>query len=105
MPPPAHPTCFHPRLDAVYSALPGAGQRVVAMTVTSRAVGGSVSLRSRRVNGYEGARPDVQALVPIDATRILELGCSSGRLGAVVKARLVAHAPSDRDAEGASQDE
>jgi hypothetical protein len=47
----------------------------------------------------------VQALVPIDATRILELGCSSGRLGAVVKARLVAHAPSDRDAEGASQDE
>lgn len=46
-----------------------------------------MSLRSRRVNGYEGARPDVQALVPIDATRILELGCSSGSLGAAIKAR------------------
>ena len=46
-----------------------------------------MSLRSRRVNGYEGARPDVQALVPLDATRILELGCSSGRLGAAIKAR------------------
>ena len=46
-----------------------------------------MSLRSRRVSLYEGARPGVRALVPIDATRILGLGCSSGHLGAAIKAR------------------
>lgn len=46
-----------------------------------------MSLRNRRVDGYEGARPDVQALVPLDAGQILELGCSSGHLGAALKAR------------------
>lgn len=46
-----------------------------------------MTLRSRRVNGYEGDRPDVQALVPLRASQILELGCSSGRLGAALKAR------------------
>jgi 2-polyprenyl-3-methyl-5-hydroxy-6-metoxy-1,4-benzoquinol methylase len=46
-----------------------------------------VSLRERRISGYEGDRPDVQALVPLEASRILELGCSSGHLGAALKAR------------------
>ena len=46
-----------------------------------------MSLRRLRVNGYEGARPDVQAVVPIDATRILELRCSTRRVGAAIKAR------------------
>lgn len=36
---------------------------------------------------YENPRPDVQALVPRDARRILDLGCSSGALGAALKAR------------------
>jgi methionine biosynthesis protein MetW len=36
---------------------------------------------------YENPRPDVQALVPRDARRILDLGCSSGALGAGLKAR------------------
>jgi 2-polyprenyl-3-methyl-5-hydroxy-6-metoxy-1,4-benzoquinol methylase len=44
-------------------------------------------LRARRAQGYETARPDVQAVVPVNARRILELGCSSGGLGAALKAR------------------
>jgi SAM-dependent methyltransferase len=46
-----------------------------------------VSLRSRRVVGYEGARLDVQELVPLEVRQILDLGCSSGLLGAALKAR------------------
>lgn len=44
-------------------------------------------LRERRAKGYETSRPDVQALVPATAQRILELGCSTGALGAALKAR------------------
>src|ERR1700719_4022878 len=44
-------------------------------------------LRERRSHGYETARPDVQELVPQTARRILELGCSSGALGAALKER------------------
>jgi len=44
-------------------------------------------LRQQRSGGYESGRPDVQSLVPIDARNILELGCSSGALGAAIKAR------------------
>jgi 2-polyprenyl-3-methyl-5-hydroxy-6-metoxy-1,4-benzoquinol methylase len=44
-------------------------------------------LREQRARGYETSRPDVQALVPLTARRILELGCSSGSLGAAIKAR------------------
>ncbi|MEQ3540657.1 methyltransferase domain-containing protein [Pseudonocardia tropica] len=46
-----------------------------------------MSLRDRRLNGYEGARPDVQQLVPPTASHVLELGCSSGRLGEALKLR------------------
>lgn len=45
------------------------------------------SLRHERRWSYENPRPDVQALVPGGATRILDLGCSSGALGASLKAR------------------
>ena len=41
----------------------------------------------QRTRGYESSRPDVQALVPRTARRILELGCSNGSLGAAIKAR------------------
>lgn len=44
-------------------------------------------LRARRVHGYESTRPEIQALVPREVTRILELGCSTGALGAAIKAR------------------
>ena len=43
-----------------------------------------------RVAGYETDRPDVQAHVPIDASSVLELGCSAGALGAALKGRGVA---------------
>lgn len=44
-------------------------------------------LRERRRSGYETTRPDVQALVPASARSVLDLGCSSGALGAALKAR------------------
>lgn len=36
---------------------------------------------------YESPRPDVQALVPAGVRRVLDLGCSSGALGAALKGR------------------
>lgn len=44
-------------------------------------------LRERRAHGYETSRADVQAAVPATSQRILELGCSTGALGASLKAR------------------
>ena len=44
-------------------------------------------LRGRRAGAYENPRPEVQQLVPLGARRILDLGCSSGSLGAALKAR------------------
>jgi methionine biosynthesis protein MetW len=44
-------------------------------------------LRSRRAGAYENPRPEVAELVPLHARRILDLGCSSGALGAALKQR------------------
>jgi 2-polyprenyl-3-methyl-5-hydroxy-6-metoxy-1,4-benzoquinol methylase len=44
-------------------------------------------LRQSRAGGYESARPDIQDHVPPSSRAILELGCSSGALGAALKAR------------------
>lgn len=46
-----------------------------------------MEVREARRGGYESARPDVQALVPRGARRVLDLGCASGALGAALKAR------------------
>ena len=43
-------------------------------------------LRERRASAYENPRPDVQRLVPEADHRILDLGCSSGALGAALQA-------------------
>lgn len=48
-------------------------------------------LRERRAGAYENPRPEVQALVPRTAHRILDVGCSSGRLGEALKQRQTAH--------------
>jgi len=44
-------------------------------------------LRGRRAAAYENPRPEVAALVPRDARRVLDVGCASGALGAALKAR------------------
>jgi 2-polyprenyl-3-methyl-5-hydroxy-6-metoxy-1,4-benzoquinol methylase len=44
-------------------------------------------LAAARASAYEGPRPEVQALVPLDARRVLDLGCSSGAVGAALKGR------------------
>jgi 2-polyprenyl-3-methyl-5-hydroxy-6-metoxy-1,4-benzoquinol methylase len=46
-----------------------------------------MNLRASRTAGYESPRADVVALVPGTATRILDIGCSTGALGASIKAR------------------
>src|SRR5215210_1744167 len=43
--------------------------------------------RQSRTVGYETARPDIQSHVPAAARTILDLGCSTGALGAALKAR------------------
>jgi len=40
---------------------------------------------------YENPRPELQAHVPREARRILDLGCASGALGAALKARQKCH--------------
>jgi trans-aconitate methyltransferase len=47
----------------------------------------AAALRASRMVGYETARPDIQSHVPTGARRILDLGCSSGALGAALKVR------------------
>ncbi len=41
----------------------------------------------RRAAAYESLRPEILALVPDRARRVLDLGCASGALGAALKAR------------------
>lgn len=52
---------------------------------------GPDTLRALRAHGYEGPRPDVAAVVPTTARNILELGCSTGALGAAIKRRQETH--------------
>ncbi|MCW3066915.1 MAG: wbbL 5 [Solirubrobacterales bacterium] len=47
----------------------------------------SPSARAARAAAYENPRPDIQALVPPGARRVLDLGCASGALGAALRAR------------------
>lgn len=49
-----------------------------------------LNLRQARTAGYESPRPDVLAHVPVAAARILDIGCSTGALGAAIKARQAA---------------
>lgn len=43
--------------------------------------------RAARANGYEVARPELLALVPRSAARVLDIGCSTGLLGAAIRSR------------------
>jgi trans-aconitate methyltransferase len=47
----------------------------------------TTALRESRQHGYETSRPEVRALVPLSARRVLDLGCSSGAIGAALKER------------------
>jgi len=55
--------------------------------------------RERRAHAYENPRPEVAALVPPGARRILDLGCASGALGAALKTGR-----SDREVVGVERD-
>jgi 2-polyprenyl-3-methyl-5-hydroxy-6-metoxy-1,4-benzoquinol methylase len=46
-----------------------------------------VSERAARAWAYEGPRPEVQALVPTSARRVLDLGCASGAVGEALRRR------------------
>jgi 2-polyprenyl-3-methyl-5-hydroxy-6-metoxy-1,4-benzoquinol methylase len=51
---------------------------------------GAAGVRSGTITGdlgvyYEGSRPDLRALVPVGAQRVLDVGCGAGSLGAVLK--------------------
>ena len=50
-----------------------------------------MTTHAARAHAYENPRPEVQRHVPSSASRILDLGCSSGALGAAIKARQPAH--------------
>jgi methionine biosynthesis protein MetW len=47
---------------------------------------GSRSPDRGRLGAYGGARPEVRELVPAEAQRVLDLGCSTGAIGAALKA-------------------
>lgn len=47
----------------------------------------ATTLRELRRQAYETARPEVQALVPTGARRVLDVGCASGALGAALQHR------------------
>jgi methionine biosynthesis protein MetW len=55
--------------------------------VTAEVSDAAGSQREIRREAYESTRPDVQALVPVAARRILDLGCASGQLGRALKER------------------
>jgi len=44
-------------------------------------------LKAARSSAYENARPAIQRRVPGDVRRVLDLGCSSGAVGAAVRSR------------------
>lgn len=46
----------------------------------------NTGVREARAFAYEDPRPEIQELVPADARRVLDIGCSSGALGTAVKA-------------------
>jgi 2-polyprenyl-3-methyl-5-hydroxy-6-metoxy-1,4-benzoquinol methylase len=49
------------------------------------------AVRTARIGGYESERPDVLRLVPQSARNVLDVGCSTGALGAALKRRQPVH--------------
>lgn len=52
-----------------------------------RRSGAAVQDRGRPASYYDQSRPDVAALVPAHARRVLEVGCAEGQLGRLLRAR------------------
>ena len=48
---------------------------------------GATAAHARKIAGYESDRPDLQRHIPHNVRRILDLGCSTGALGAALKRR------------------
>lgn len=74
--------------ESTYTSVPFAAGPVRAWaTISAMSASAERQVRERRRAGYEGARPDIQALVPSGVRRILEIGCSTGALGAALRQR------------------
>lgn len=62
-------------------------ERAETETVPERVISSSPSRPAKDVPYFEFARPEVAALVPTTARRILDVGCGAGRLGTLLKQR------------------
>ena len=61
--------------------------RVLSPPFQGGARGGSVTTPARDRSYFEFARPELLALIPPSAKRVLDIGCGAGMLGAAIKAR------------------
>src|SRR6185436_20719100 len=68
------------------SRVPRPPQRI-ATCICARLPGMDRGERAARAAAYESERGEIVALVPEDARRVLDLGCSTGWLAAALKAR------------------
>src|SRR5215213_8367243 len=57
------------------------------MSDSTHAAGALGASTAEALGAYTGVRPEVQALVPASARRVLDLGCAAGAVGAGLRAR------------------
>ena len=65
--------------------------RMVQLLQTVTQTKATVSVGGKSHDYFEFDRPDVRALIPVTANRILDIGCASGRLGQALKSERDCH--------------
>ncbi len=65
--------------------------RMVQLLQTVSLTKATVSVSGKSQDYFEFDRPDVRALIPVTAHRILDIGCASGRLGQALKSERDCH--------------
>jgi GT2 family glycosyltransferase/tetratricopeptide (TPR) repeat protein/2-polyprenyl-3-methyl-5-hydroxy-6-metoxy-1,4-benzoquinol methylase len=65
--------------------------RMVSLLNTVTATRSTVAVGGKSGDYFEFDRPDVRALIPATAQRILDIGCASGRLGQALKSEQDCH--------------